>query len=167
MEVKRCHMKRRLPGGSAVKNPSAMQEPETWIQSLCQEDHLEGMANHSSILALKMPWTEVPSGLQSIESQRIRQDWSNLAHTCARAHTHSHEENIKGKEDLALLFLPQLLLDFVMLDSSIKWIDPRHFWEQALYGWHLFTENDDFYHAHTSRAEKDTQHSQSVLCFHL
>ena len=74
MEVKRCYMKRRLPGGSAVKNPSAMQEPETWIQSLCQEDHLEGMANHSSILALKMPWTEVPSGLQSIESQRIRQD---------------------------------------------------------------------------------------------
>ena len=53
-------MKRRLPGGSAVKNPPAMQEPETWIQSLCQEDHLEGMANHSSILALKMPWTEVP-----------------------------------------------------------------------------------------------------------
>ena len=62
MEVKRCYMKRRLPGGSAVKNPSAMQEPETWIQSLCQEDHLEGMANHSSI-ASEILWTEEPGRL--------------------------------------------------------------------------------------------------------
>jgi len=38
-----------------VKNPSAMQE--TWVQSLGWEDLVEkGMANHSSILAWKIPW---------------------------------------------------------------------------------------------------------------
>ena len=32
------------------------------------------MATHSSILAWKIPWTEEPGGLQSMESQRVRQD---------------------------------------------------------------------------------------------
>ena len=32
---------------------------ETWVQSLGQEDPLEkGMATHSSILALRIPWIE-------------------------------------------------------------------------------------------------------------
>ena len=34
----------------------------------------EGMATHSSILAGRMPWAEEPGGLQSIGSQRVRQD---------------------------------------------------------------------------------------------
>ena len=39
-----------------VKNPPVMQE--TWVQSLGWEDSLEkGKANHSSILALRIPWT--------------------------------------------------------------------------------------------------------------
>ena len=33
------------------------------------------MANHSSILAWKIPWTEEPGGLQSIGSQRERHNW--------------------------------------------------------------------------------------------
>ena len=37
------------------------------------------MTTHSSILAWRIPWTEEPSGLQSIGSQRVRHDWSNLA----------------------------------------------------------------------------------------
>ena len=32
------------------------------------------MATHSSILAWRIPWTEEPGGLQSMESQRIRHD---------------------------------------------------------------------------------------------
>ena len=40
---------------------------ETWFQSLGQEDLLEkGMATHSSIPALEIPWTEEPGGLQSM-----------------------------------------------------------------------------------------------------
>jgi len=39
-----------------VKNPPAMQE--TWVQPLGQEDPLgKLMANHSSILAWRIPWT--------------------------------------------------------------------------------------------------------------
>ena len=48
-----------------VKNLPAMQE--TRVQSLGQEDPLEKrMAIHSSILAWRIPWTEEPSGLQSM-----------------------------------------------------------------------------------------------------
>ena len=51
-----------------VKNPPTMQE--TQVQSLGQEDPLEKeMATHSSILARKIPWTDEPAGLQSMESQ--------------------------------------------------------------------------------------------------
>ena len=63
-----------LPTGSAVKNPPAMQViQEMWAQFLSQEDLLEeGMATHSSILALRIPWTKEPDGLQGIVLQRVR-----------------------------------------------------------------------------------------------
>ena len=52
-----------------IKNLPAMQE--TWVRSLGQEDPLkEGMASHSIILAWRIPWTEEPSGLQSMGSQK-------------------------------------------------------------------------------------------------
>ena len=48
---------------------------ETWVGSLGQEDPLEKeMTTHSNILAWRIPWTEEPGGLQSIESQRVRHD---------------------------------------------------------------------------------------------
>ena len=62
-----------VPSSSAVKHPPAIQEmQETQVRSLGQEDPLEKeMATHSSILVWKMPWTEEPRGLQSMESQRV------------------------------------------------------------------------------------------------
>ena len=47
-----------------------MQESqEMWIWSLGQEDPLEeDMETHSNILAWRIPRTEEPGGLQSIES---------------------------------------------------------------------------------------------------
>ena len=43
------------------------QEKQVW--SLGQEDSLKKqMATHYSILAWKIPWTEEPGGLQSMES---------------------------------------------------------------------------------------------------
>ena len=57
-----------LPGGSVVKNLPAMQENR--VRSLGREDPLEeGMATHSSTPAWRIPWTEEPGGLQSMESQ--------------------------------------------------------------------------------------------------
>ena len=50
-----------------------------------------GMATHSRILAWRIPWAEEPCGLQSIGSQRVRHDWSNLA--CMHSsliHSHTH-----------------------------------------------------------------------------
>ena len=56
-----------------VMNLPARQE--SWVQSLGQEDPLEkGMATHSSILAWRVPWTDDPGRLQSMRSQRVRQD---------------------------------------------------------------------------------------------
>ena len=49
-----------------VKNLPAMQELQ--FRCLGQEDPLEeGMATHSSVLAWRIPWTEEPGGLQSME----------------------------------------------------------------------------------------------------
>ena len=57
-----------------------MQESqEMQFQSLGQEDSLEeGMATHSSILAWRIPWTEESGRLQSMGSQTVGHDWSNL-----------------------------------------------------------------------------------------
>ena len=56
-----------------MKNSPTMWE--TWVRSLSWEDPLEeGMATLSSILAWKVPWTEEPGGLQSMQLQRIRPD---------------------------------------------------------------------------------------------
>ena len=60
-----------------VKNPPAMREIRVW--SLGQEDPLEkGMAIYSSILALRISWTEESGGLQLKGSQRVRHDWASI-----------------------------------------------------------------------------------------
>ena len=57
-----------------VKNLPAKQErQETQVRFLGQEDPLEkGMATNSRILIWRIPWTEEPGGLQSMELQRVR-----------------------------------------------------------------------------------------------
>ena len=52
---------------------------ETWVRSLGREDPLaKGMATHSSVLDWRIPWTEEPRGLQSMESQRVRHKWATF-----------------------------------------------------------------------------------------
>ena len=54
---------------------------EMQVWSLGQEDPLEeGMATHSSILARSIQWTEESGGPQPIGLQRVRHNWSDLAH---------------------------------------------------------------------------------------
>ena len=56
-----------------VKNLPAVQE--TRVRSLGWEDPLEKeMVTHSSILAWRIPWTEEPGGLQSMELYEVGQD---------------------------------------------------------------------------------------------
>ena len=50
---------------------------ETWVQSPGQEDPLKKeMESHSSTLAWKIPWMEEPGRLQSMESLRVRHDFT-------------------------------------------------------------------------------------------
>ena len=56
-----------------VKRLSTMRE--TWVRALGWDDPLEKeMAIRSSTVAWKIPWTEKPGTLQSMGSQRVRQD---------------------------------------------------------------------------------------------
>ena len=62
-----------------VKNLPAIQE--TCVPFLGWEDPPgKEMATHSHMLAWRIPWTEEPSRLQSLGSQRVRQtEWLTLA----------------------------------------------------------------------------------------
>ena len=66
-----------FPGGASGKESAGQcrRRKETLVQSLGQEDPLEeGMATHSSILDWKIPWIEVPVGLQFTGLQRDGHD---------------------------------------------------------------------------------------------
>ena len=84
--VKRQHSLSSLPIEASlvaqmVKNPPAMLE--TWVQSLGHEDPLEkGIATHSSILAWRIPWTEVSGRLQSMGSPSQTRPNSKAHSTC-------------------------------------------------------------------------------------
>ena len=57
------------------------------VLSLGQEDPLEeGLPTYSSILAWKITWTEELGGLQSIRSQKVRQDAANTQQHCISYH---------------------------------------------------------------------------------
>ena len=59
--------------GSDGKASETMQE--TRVRSLSWEDPLEKeMAIHSRTIAWKIPWTEEPSSLQPMGSQRVGHD---------------------------------------------------------------------------------------------
>ena len=60
-----------FPVPQMVKNLPAM--GETQVQQLGWEKK-KGMANHSSILAWEIPWTEEPGGLQSMGQQKFGHD---------------------------------------------------------------------------------------------
>ena len=63
-----------------VENLPAMWE--TWVQSLGWEDQLEKeIATHSSILAWRIPWTEVPGGLQTLQLQTVKLNWATFTHS--------------------------------------------------------------------------------------
>ena len=70
-------IRKGFPGGASGKEFTCQYRKlkETLVQSLSLEDPLkEEMTTHSSTLAWKIPWTEVPGGLQSMGLQRVRHD---------------------------------------------------------------------------------------------
>ena len=66
------------------------------VQCLHWEDPLEeNMTTHSSILAWRISWTDEPGRLQSMGSQRIGHDSSDLAHMHANTHFPDFSEQIR------------------------------------------------------------------------
>ena len=69
-----CVCSMGFPGGSVVKNCLPLQE--TQVQSLGWEDPLEKEMQPTPVFWPGIPWTEGPSGLQSMESQK---SWIQLS----------------------------------------------------------------------------------------
>ena len=74
------------------------------FRSLGQEDPLEKKtATHSSILAWKMPWTEEPGGLQSMESlSRTR-----LSDFTFTSHFHALEKEMETHSSVLAWRIPE------------------------------------------------------------
>ena len=94
-----------------VKNLPAVQEmQETWVQPLDREDSLEkSMANHSSILAWRIPWTEEPENRTSKPLRQIISDQISPALTavsvCWMAITEYQTEWLINNKNLFLTVL--------------------------------------------------------------
>ena len=74
-----------------------------WAQSLGREDPLEeGMETHSSIFAWRIPRTEEPGGLQSMGSERVRQDCT---------HTYTTPRCITGCASLGAVYAQEILTE--------------------------------------------------------
>ena len=66
-----------IPSGASGKEPTFQyrRHKRCRFSPLNREDPLEeSMATHSSVLAWRIPWTEEPGGLWSIELQRVGHD---------------------------------------------------------------------------------------------
>ena len=73
------------------------------------------MANHSNILAWRIPWTEEPGGLQSMESWRVGHSWAANTYTyLASANVRSITKNKASGGDGISVELFQILKDYAV-----------------------------------------------------
>ena len=62
-----------FPGGSDSKEHTCNAGELSWLPELVQEDSQEKeMTTYSSILALRIPWTKEPGGLQSVQLSSVQ-----------------------------------------------------------------------------------------------
>ena len=98
-----------------------------WVQG-GEKPLEEGMVTHSSIFTWRIPWTEEPGGLQSIGSQRVGHDWSDLESSTqynlspnfvslsfAEKHTW---DNLQANRDIEVPLLAKLLKEYSRIDFS-------------------------------------------------
>ena len=115
-----CTIKWTSLVAQTVKNSPAVQETRVW--SLGWEDHLEkGMATLSIILAWRIPWTEVPGGLQSLGSQRVRQDWvTNTYSKILELPRNSWEDYISSPRLIPYMKVPVFSLLFFIFCKQLQ-----------------------------------------------
>ena len=86
-----------FPGGSVVKNlPTKAGDAGDADSILCQEGKIPWRRKWqptSVFLPGKIPWTEEPGRLQSIESQRVGHDWM-IDHACITHLLHEAPTNV-------------------------------------------------------------------------
>ena len=92
-----CPAEPEFPGGAVVKNPSANAGGKRYVGSIPGSGRSlgGGNGNLSRILAWKIPWTEKPGRLQSMELPRVNHGWVTnctcvSTHTLTHTHTHTH-----------------------------------------------------------------------------
>ena len=66
----RNSFRNEFPGGSYGKE-SACSAGDLGLISWLEDPLEKGMANHSGVLAWRIPWTEKPEGLQSVRLQGV------------------------------------------------------------------------------------------------
>ena len=98
---------------------STYQCRKMWVWSLGREDPLEKeMETHSNILARKIPWTEEPSRLQSMGSQRVRHIWATSLHFTSWPTSWSHFSLTSKFSQLTLLLVNIRRGDFCWVRSE-------------------------------------------------
>ena len=96
-----------------------------WVQSLGQEDPLaKQRATHSCILAWRIPWTEVPGGLQSTGVQRVRHNTRLSTHYTLHFGITINDvrKNPINMKVLPLTVAPQF--GWITRELSVNHIDP-------------------------------------------
>ena len=111
---------------------------ETWVQSLGWEDPLEKeMVTLSSILARRIPWTEEPGRLQSMVSQRVRQDWATSLSLSVYliGLLHGSWEYTVMNESLNFLYIIHNYVHIYNRVLIILWVQEK---TPVMTGWHAF-----------------------------
>ena len=97
------------------------------------------MATHSSILAWRIPWTEEPGRLQSMGSQRVGHDWSDLA-------LNIHWKTVTETET-PILWASDVKSQYIGRDPDAgkDWRqEEKGMTEDEMVGWHHRLNGDEF-----------------------
>ena len=104
-----------VPGGASGKEPACQRRDIGDEGSIPGSERSPGGGHgtHSSLLAWRIPWTEEPGGLQSIERQGVTHDRNDFAQ-----HSRNLPQKLCGwRQGFYILFPPYFSeSDFLQLD---------------------------------------------------
>ena len=94
------------------------------------------VATHSGILAWRIPWSEEPDGLQSLQSKRIGLDWVTNTHTMS-----SLEKCLIWVFSFLIVLFGVPLLYYLILDTNFVsdiWFAVFHFLDNVIWTTEVF-----------------------------